>query len=227
MPTAQPRYAIYYAPDEDSPLGQFGKQWLSPADRVPPSWVADVDLWAGATESPARYGLHATLKAPFYLAENKSESELLNAVESLAKGRRSFDLPKLKLSKLGRYIALTFDQESRAMADLHQACLLDLDEFRAPLTPADHQRRIDSGLSKRQEELLDLYGYPYVLEQFEFHLTLAGPLDADRLGLVEDLLIERTRSLFYPGLQVSSICVFFQKDRSNAFDLLQRCYLVN
>ena len=46
---------------------------------------------------------------------------------------------------------------------------------------ADKAKRNAGGrLSPRQLELLDRYGYPYVMEQFQFHMTLTDRLsDAD------------------------------------------------
>ena len=56
------------------------------------------------------------------------------------------------------------------------ACVRDLDEFRAPAGEAELARRRKAGLSARQEALLTQWGYPYVFEEFRFHLTLSGRL---------------------------------------------------
>jgi len=216
------RYAIYFAPDEDSPLNAFGGLWLSPEDRQPPSWVSDPDLWAEATASPARYGFHATLKAPFYLADGRTEGQLLEAVKNTASKQKPFVTPPIVLSDLGKYLALTFEAESPEMSCLHRDCLIELESFRAPLTQADRERRLDSGLSNRQSELLEEYGYPYVLDQFEFHMTLAGPIDPVELGLIKDSLTENADGALYSRLLISNICIYFQRDRESSFSLLHR-----
>jgi hypothetical protein len=54
---------------------------------------------------------------------------------------------------------------------------VDFDPFRAPMSTKDYAARASKGLSERQIELLGAYGYPYVFEQFRFHMTLT-----DRLG---------------------------------------------
>jgi hypothetical protein len=59
-----------------------------------------------------------------------------------------------------------------------------LDALRAPIDAAERDRRLSSGLSPRQQELLQRWGYPYVLDEFRFHMTLSGrlePLQAERL----------------------------------------------
>ncbi len=38
--------------------------------------------------------------------------------------------------------------------------------------------RVSAPLDARELELLQLYGYPYVLERFRFHFSLSGPLAA-------------------------------------------------
>jgi hypothetical protein len=45
----------------------------------------------------------------------------------------------------------------------------ELDCFRAPLSEGEEQRRLAAGLSARQRELLNRWGYPYVFDQFRFH----------------------------------------------------------
>ncbi len=222
MASLEARYAVYYAPEEDSPLGIFGQEWLNPIERHPPSWVEDADLWSQATASPAHYGFHATLKAPFRLASGQTEAKFLEAAGLLADDLASFDTPAVKLNELGRYLALTFGATCPQMETLHRRCVVDLDRFRAPLSEADRQRRVSSGLTTRQRKLLEQHGYPFVMDEFEFHLTLAGPLDSEPRARTKELLIDRANDHSYPGLHVDSICIFFQTDSKRPFRLLQR-----
>ncbi|MFN3614080.1 MAG: phosphonate metabolism protein, partial [Rubrimonas sp.] len=66
------RYAIYYAPEPGSALARAGAAWLGadPAGAPPPP-IEPAGLprpRAELVSRAARYGLHATLKAPFRLA---------------------------------------------------------------------------------------------------------------------------------------------------------------
>jgi hypothetical protein len=54
-----------------------------------------------------------------------------------------------------------------------------LDALRAPLTAADRARRKPDDLTARQRDLLDQWGYPYVMDEFRFHLTLTNGLAPD------------------------------------------------
>ena len=69
------RYALYYAPHKDEPLYRlmaplFGRDCRDgsrlPGGPVAPAGV-EHGLWTSLAKTPAHYGLHATLKAPFEL----------------------------------------------------------------------------------------------------------------------------------------------------------------
>ena len=64
------------------------------------------------------------------------------------------------------------------MTSLATSCVTALDHFRLPPTEAERNRRLAAGLSPRQTDHLDRWGYPYVLEEFRFHMTLTGRLSA-------------------------------------------------
>ena len=55
----------------------------------------------------------------------------------------------------------------------------ELDDFRAPPSEPELARRRKANLSATQEALLTQWGYPYVMEEFRFHITLSGRLGRD------------------------------------------------
>src|SRR5690606_7139404 len=66
-----------------------------------------------------------------------------------------------------------------ALQDFAAHVVEDFDPFRAPMSVKERAARA-GGLTERQVELLDAYGYPYVFEEFRFHMTLT-----DRLGTAD------------------------------------------
>jgi Protein of unknown function (DUF1045) len=52
------------------------------------------------------------------------------------------------------------------------------DAFRAPMSAAERARRVASGLSPGQLNHLDRWGYPYLFDEFRFHMTLTGRVRA-------------------------------------------------
>src|SRR5437764_13657697 len=90
-----PRYAIYYAPAHLSDLDRFGAQLLGygafGGDELsfPEGVTAAAPDWHDLTADPRKYGFHATLKAPFSVAPDKTEAEVFAACRTLAAAPRA------------------------------------------------------------------------------------------------------------------------------------------
>jgi hypothetical protein len=159
------RYAIYYAPPADTALWRKACAWLgrdavTGQDVVQPHLpaLAGLDIPA-LTADPRGYGFHATLKAPFELAAGRTEDELLAAAERFARSQPSFILP-IVVAALGRFLAFRIDGPSREIEALHGACMHEFEPYRAPLRPADVERRRKAQLSAEQDARLVQWGYP-------------------------------------------------------------------
>ncbi|MDW5442413.1 DUF1045 domain-containing protein [Polaromonas sp. SM01] len=179
------RYAIYFSPAKNTPWWNFGAHWLGRDEHdntaLPHPLVAGIPSTelASLTQTPRRYGFHATLKAPFHLAAEVDETGLITGLRTLAQTLKPVALGPLRVATLGNFVALIPHTIPGGLQALADACVTGLDHFRAPLLEADLRRRRTEQLDERETELLDLYGYPYVLERFRLHLTLTGPVDAD------------------------------------------------
>lgn len=189
------RYAIYVLPPE--PLAGFGASWLgwdlAAGRSVPRLKIPELDHsdLAGITAAPRKYGLHGTLKAPFHLAPGTSEADLRNAVDALAATLAPAAVQGLSLARIGRFLALVPDGDAKGLAYIAQTCVSVLDPFRAPATRDDLARRRVAGLSPRQDRNLLTWGYPYVFEDFRFHITLTGKLDRAEMDHVAGILADR------------------------------------
>jgi putative phosphonate metabolism protein len=178
------RYAIFYAPDTTSALWRFGSGVLGydaekgecAAPRMP---SGELD-WAALTEEPQLYGFHATLKAPFELAEGKSEVDLTAAMHAYAANAAPVLLEALEVSLLGSFCALIPRGDVQLLNALGSDIVRHFETFRAPLSEAARKRRMNARLSERQIAYMDQYGYPYVHEEFRFHMTLTGALPAEQ-----------------------------------------------
>ena len=182
------RYAVYFAPDRYSPWRSFGAHWLGRDEHD--SGVLPQPLVEGIspneleriTQEPRRYGFHATLKAPFRLADGHDETRLMSRLGALARQLKPVALSPLKVTTLGAFVALTphvaGNQLPADLQALAAACVTEIDDLRAPLTQQELARRRSTALDARQTELLNLYGYPHVLERFRLHMTLTGPVEA-------------------------------------------------
>jgi len=180
------RYAIYAAPSADSALWRFGSAVLGydaetgddVTQLVPPG--IDPARFRALTSDPRLYGFHGTIKAPFRLAPGVSEADLLAAFARFSAGRYRFTLAPLVLRAVGRqpregaFIALVEREPAPALAALERATVEAFEPLRAPLTEAEVKKRRPEKLSAQQRGYLDRYGYPYVFEEFRFHMTLTN-----------------------------------------------------
>lgn len=220
------RFAVYWAPPRGSALARFGASWLGwDADsgrKVPHPELPGLPAPASElTATPRRYGFHATLKPPFRLAEHAQVAALERGARDLAAGIGAFEAPSLSLRPIGRFVALVPSAPCPELAELAARCVRTLDPFRAPPGGDELARRRAAGISPAQEALLARWGYPYVLDEFRFHLTLTGALDPGQLPAVLDALAGPTEPFRAAPLPITEICLFAE-DETAHFRVLGR-----
>lgn len=221
------RYAVYVAPDRQCPLGRFGNAWLGrdpetgrPLPRPTLSGYT-ADAIAALTTTPARYGFHGTLKPPFRLAPDASEADLATAVAALAATLPPVTVKGFAVRTLGRFVALVPDPSAPAIDRLARTCVHALDRFRAPQNPADVSRYRTAGLTPTQARLLRRWGYPYVLSEFRFHLTLSNALDDAERNRLRDGIAAHAADALGPAT-FADIALFAEPEAGAPFRLLRR-----
>ncbi|WP_430514198.1 DUF1045 domain-containing protein [Pannonibacter phragmitetus] len=218
------RYAIYYTAPADSPLTRLGAAWLGrdavdgkalPQPEIPGLTVEDL---ATLTADPRRYGFHGTLKAPFSLAAGADEQALRVAFRSFCSHAALFTIPGLSVTRLGRFLALTPQPASADLNGFAAACVEAFEPFRAPLSEADMARRLAANLSPSQQELLQVWGYPYVFEEFRFHMTLSGKLEEDStMSALEAAAMDHFAGVTDRPHQIASLGLFAEPERGAPF----------
>lgn len=217
-PTDKPhRVAIYATPDIESPWWAMGSEWLGrcalrkQALHQPGIEGVDAPIQHRLTAEPRRYGWHATLKAPFRLAKGVDKEQLRHAVAALCTAQTAFDLPNLQVVRMGRFLALRPEKPSPELDRLAAECVIRLQSLAAPLTPTDMERRRAAGLTPEQDALMVSWGYPWVLDQFRFHFSLTGDLNAEPDETVNRLLSAATeRFSRLPPLRVNCLSIFVE-----------------
>lgn len=206
------RYSIYFAPARDSALWQAAQAWLSQPDLE------------ALTVSARRYGFHATLRAPMALAGEYDELEA--GLEAFAVEHRPVVLTNLAPRLLEGFLALTTEPQPKALTDFAAEVVTSFEPFRAPLTLAERERRLQAPLSERQIELVDRFGYPYVLEQFQFHMTLTDRLPEERR---DDILAAATDWFAKPlsePVRLDRLVVFEEPEPGAAFRRLDPDFML-
>lgn len=222
------RYALYFAPAEAHPLWRAGNAWLG---RDPQqecvlaspkfSEFAPQQL-AAITASPRRYGLHATIKAPFRLETGRSMDELLARLTHFCAAHMAFELPPLKVEALDDFIALRSTRRCQQLHHLADACVRHFDDFRAPPDADELARRRPESLDAEARERWARWGYANVLEGFEFHLSLTGAMTAP----LRTALLPKLAAYFAPALATNlsfdALALYVEPAPGTDFRLLQR-----
>ncbi|MCF3638907.1 DUF1045 domain-containing protein [Rhizobium sp. TRM95111] len=217
------RYAIYFTPPAHHPVTTTAAAWLgrnafsgdfAETPDVPGLTLQELAYY---TALPRRYGFHANLKAPFRLAEGVSEATLLKELMLFAGAMRPFRLQPLEVARLGTYYGLAPERPDTDMHRLAALVVQHFDAFRAPLTEIEIERRDPDGLTAPQFANLHRWGYPYVMDEFRFHMTLTGtvnPCDGQR---IEKALRDHFAGVLAAPLDVSSIALFVEEETGSPF----------
>lgn len=221
------RYAIYWAPDAGSALAEFGTRWLGgdPETGMPAplcdGFGLDGDLVERATRSPRRYGLHATIKAPFRLAPGCTEADLADALAAFCSRRRRVRSGPLALHRFARYLALVPSCRRADIEWLEAECVTHFDRFRAPLNETDRERR-GGPMSPLEMSQFERFGYPHVLSLFFCHVTLAGPLAEAELAQVQAALAPEAARFGETDFVMNELCLFGDPGSGGPFRIAGR-----
>jgi putative phosphonate metabolism protein len=205
------RVGIYYCPSEDDPLFIAGATWLG---RDPATGAAleqpDIPGIAEVTAEARGYGFHATLKPPMRLAAGRSWDGLLDATRAVTARIEPFELPSLAVHDLHGFLALRETEPCAALQALADACVIELDEFRAAPSEAELARRRRARLSETQDAMLLRFGYPYVLATWFFHMTLTRRLSETEHRKWRPETERYLAGATAEGRAVTDICLFTQ-----------------
>ena len=218
------RFAVFVVPE--GMLFRLGSDWLGwdmvagetvmhPLVEGLPAPVQEL------TATPRRYGFHGTVKPPFRLAEGRDPEGLRAAFEAMAAKMGPVACPGLVVRSMGGFVALVPSGPAPVLEGLAEFVVEELDDWRAPPGEAELERRRASGLTERQEANLTRWGYPYVMDEFRFHITLTGRLDdADAVGAATALQAHFEKELF-SSYGITSLCLVGE-DADGRFHLIDR-----
>ena len=216
------RYAIYYIPD--LPLFQISSDWLGWNSITGQETLLSADH-RHITDRPRKYGFHATMKPPFSLASHATQGELQEAFHAFCATVSPAIGGTLKISRLGWFLAMTQDVQSNEVTELAESTVSHFDKFRAPLSDNDIEKRRRRRLTPQQDALMLRWGYPYVMQEYKFHMTLTGPLAHDTIDDIE----RRANSMFHDfldqPLNINSLALMGEEEGSGRFLVIEKLSL--
>ncbi len=217
------RYAIYYTPPQNHPLTSAASRWLgrdafsgTPVAQPPAGAMSGEDL-AFHTASPRRYGFHATLKAPFELAADRTEDELLTAFDGFCAAAAPFTIPRIVVRQLSGFFAIVPETPVAPLQRLAEEAVTAFDAFRAPLQEGDIARRGPDSLKPQELKYLHQWGYPYVFDAFRFHMTLTGRASGQDAARLRDAIALHFAGLVDSPLEITSIALFVEPEPGAPF----------
>lgn len=211
------RYAIYWTPEPGSALAAFGERWFREPARIS---GLSAKLAARAIKAPARYGLHATLKAPFALRETTSVTDLQHALDAFCAVRRAPLGGSFIPAVFQGYFGLVLLKPSADIDWLAAECVTQFDAFRNPCSSSGVP--IDYELSSQENAFLEEFGYPHVLSAFQFHVSLAGPLDHEELVEVAAALDPQLAALTGKPVKIGELTLLGERASDGVFEPVSR-----
>lgn len=223
-----PRHAIYFAPRAETALHRLGSEWLG-RDSITDDALEQPEIpgltaarLAEVTDDPRRYGFHATLKPPFHLKPGLTVEAFLDAARKVAKGHAPYEV-NLALRRLSDFFALMQGQSRTETRALAAAAVSELDGFRALPAERDLERRRKANLSGAQETLLQRWGYPYVMSEFRFHMTLSHRITDDtEADAIRAALQAHFAEILDRRHVIDAIAVFRQESPDTPFIQIER-----
>ncbi|MXQ13332.1 DUF1045 domain-containing protein [Microvirga makkahensis] len=205
------RAAIYFTPSKNDPLTLRAAEWLG-RDAFDDRIVRDPDPKIDVLVSePVRYGFHATLKAPFRLADGTTLNDLDRELAAFAQRTQAVALGTLAVTRLDSFFALTVQTAHPRLLQFEEAIRITFEPFRAPLTEQEAARRNPQNLSERQKANLSRWGYPYVGQDFRFHMTLTNSIvDEDEAAQVAKRLHSQFNPILETPVVIDALALFVE-----------------
>ncbi|THB77801.1 MAG: DUF1045 domain-containing protein [Desulfobulbaceae bacterium] len=212
------RIALYWTPNLLTDLSQQAAQWFQ-LDQSPIPTLSD-EAFRQLLSAPNHYGFHATIKPPFRLDNGYTLEDVEEAVTRFTTdpANHSFDLPLFKVARIGNFFCLKLQDNSPTLQSFAQSVVRQFDHFRKPAEEHEIERRRSAGLTERQDELLLQWGYPYVFDEFRFHLTLTGKVsDPSHFTSLETEINTRFAPTLKSPFAIDSLTLFLQHDNQPFF----------
>ena len=223
----RPRYAVYAVPTRGHPLRTLAADWLgrdpegsAVASGARPDWLTP-GRWHEITEDARYYGFHGTMKPPFALSDGCDADGLDASIAAFATAQPPLPPVPFRVGALSGFLALLPDGPPAELLALADRCVERFDAFRAPPGEAELARRRRARLTPAQEAHLVRWGYPYVFDQFRFHMTLTARLTSPEREAVLDWLAGRFAPVLAEPVPLE-LALFRQDSRHLPFDLVRR-----
>lgn len=216
------RYAIYVIAQGE--FHQEASRWLGWDSHLGntvdhPTVEGLPDSIDALTQTPRKYGFHGTIKPPFRLADGDTQTSLQEACAKLMPTLPAAKLDELVIRPLGGFVAAVPESPSANLAKLAADVVEKLDGFRAPPSGDELEKRRKAGLSPAQDANLLRWGYPYVMDEFRFHMTLSGKRPTEEAEIIASRLGQHFARVLPKPFDITSLALLGE-DETGRFHLI-------
>ncbi len=222
------RYAVYYAPRPgafaDATATWLGRNCETGLALPQPEFECLADTLHSLTTKPRKYGFHGTLRAPFRPADGQDGASIAAAVAEMAAHLSPARCDGLAVGNpYGFGVAFKPIGDETEILTLAAAVVERTDHLRAQLTPDEiTQRERNENLNSRQREYLHRWGYPMVMEELSFQLTLSNRIAPEAQPVIEAAVARHFDGLLPVPFVIEDLCLFGEEADTGMFRLLQR-----
>lgn len=222
------RYAVYYAPRPgafaDAAATWLGRNCESDLALPQPAVEGLADTLQSLTTKPRKYGFHGTLRAPFRPADGQDGTSIAAAVAEMASYLPPASCDGLAVGNpYGFGVAFRPIGDETGILKLAASVVERTDHLRGQLKPEEiTQRERSENLNPRQREYLHRWGYPMVMEELSFQLTLSNRIAPEAQSAVEAAVARHFEGLLPMPFVIEDLCLFGEEAGTGMFRLLQR-----
>lgn len=222
------RFAVFYAPRSgafsDAADAWLGRNCVTGFSVAQPALKNTSDLLFDLTTKPRKYGFHGTLRAPFRPGPGQDEASISSAVCELAKRLAPAKCDGLSVGNpYGFGVALIPLGDQSEIIELAKNIVEETDCLRAQLTEEEIlQREQSENLNEQQRIYLHRWGYPTVMDELSFQLTLSNRVTPQQQLVLEAAIAEHFEGLLPSPFLIEDLCLFGEDAKSGMLILLKR-----
>lgn len=222
------RYALCFVPENGTPLADLGRKWLGrdihsaeTQDQpvivgLSPDRVAELTKWRRLD------GMHSLLKPPFQLNSVATVNSLIETARIVAQNLEPVEIPQLEISVIGKFVALTPTIPSRRIVELASKCVRIFDGHRLPLNIDLNTRYMREKLTVYQNRMLKHWGYPFVMEEFQFFIPLTDRIESDdERELMTHALSQLCKPTIASPVSIKALTLIGQETRQDPMGVIE------
>lgn len=157
------------------------------------------------------------MKAPFRLRDGTSVEDLELSLQDFAAKMLVCPIGPLRIDLIGGFFALVPAHPLPMLRGFASRVVETFDRFRAPMDENDLKRRMRDQLNDVEATNLVTWGYPYVREQFRFHMTLTDRVPEEQRAGMRVRLEEVFIRYLSEDYHIDALSLFVQEHRDADF----------